>query len=174
MSGPSKLALGFLAAIAGAARLLAQDPDPRELIKQSAAAMQRYHSYRLDAVTVIDTKGGAFNNRIEMPTTVAVRRPDRMRVESTSETAEMTIVSDGETTWLYMAPANQYIKRAASSSPDAAVLQSGPLQKLPDINKSIRQEISLLGGRNAIRQNRHAIFRHGRDDSRCGPDPVDR
>src|SRR5258708_2348402 len=134
----SKLALTFLVAISAAARLLAQDPDPRELVKQSAAAMQRYHSYRLDAVTVIDTKGGPFNNRIEMPTTVAVRRPDRMRVESTSETAEMTIVSDGENTWLYMAPANQYIKRAASSSPDAAVLQSGPLQKLPDINKSTR------------------------------------
>jgi outer membrane lipoprotein-sorting protein len=68
------------------------EPDPRELVKQSAQAMQRYRSYRLDAVTVIDMKGGAFNNRIEMPTTVAVRRPDRMRVESKSEAADMTIV----------------------------------------------------------------------------------
>jgi thiol-disulfide isomerase/thioredoxin len=106
--------------------------------------MQRYHSYQLDAVTVIDMKGGAFNNRIEMPTTVAVRRPDRMRVESKSEAADMTIVSDGESTWLYMLPVNQYIKRAASSSPDAAVLQSGLLQKLPDINKSIRS-VKLTG-----------------------------
>jgi thiol-disulfide isomerase/thioredoxin len=120
------------------------EPDPRELVKQSAQAMQRYRSYRLDAVTVIDMKGGAFNNRIEMPTTVAVRRPDRMRVESKSEAADMTIVSDGENTWMYMLPANQYIKRAASSSPDAAVLQSGLLQKLPDINKSIRS-VKLTG-----------------------------
>jgi Thiol-disulfide isomerase and thioredoxins len=43
-----------------------------------------------------------------------------------------------------MLPANQYIKRAASSSPDAAVLQSGLLQKLPDINKSIRS-VKLTG-----------------------------
>jgi len=120
------------------------EPDPRELVKQSAQAMQRYRSYRLDAVTVIDMKGGAFNNRIEMPTTVAVRRPDRMRVESKSEAADMTIVSDGENTWIHMLPANQYIKRAASSSPDAAVLQSGLLQKLPDINKSIRS-VKLTG-----------------------------
>ncbi|HEV8148231.1 MAG TPA: redoxin domain-containing protein [Bryobacteraceae bacterium] len=120
------------------------EPDARELVKQSALAMQRYHSYRIDAVTVIDMKGGAFNNRIEMPTTVAVRRPDRMRVESKSEAADMTIVSDGENTWIHMLPANQYVKRAAASSPDAAVLQSGLLQKLPDINKSIRS-IKLTG-----------------------------
>ncbi len=138
-------AVRALLAMAAAARLFGQsgqsessEPDPRELVKQSATAMQRYRSYRLDAVTVIDMKGGAFNNRMEMPTTVAVRRPDRMRVESKSEAADMTIVSDGEFTWMYMLPANQYIKRAASSSPDAAVLQSGLLQKLPDINKSIR------------------------------------
>src|SRR5438445_414383 len=82
-------------------------PDPRELIRQSGEALKAYRSYQLDSVSLIEKKG-APGNRLEMPVSVSVRRPDRMRIESGSQAGGMSVVSDGEHTFIYMAPLKRY------------------------------------------------------------------
>jgi thiol-disulfide isomerase/thioredoxin len=130
-------------------------PDPRELVRQSADAIKHYKSYELESVVLVETKGGALDNRMEIPTAISVRRPDRMLIESRSTVAGVTIAGDGEHTWYYLTPEKKYIKRAAAGSPEAALGDSGLLPKnLPDVSKSIRsvelareEEIELDGGK---------------------------
>jgi thiol-disulfide isomerase/thioredoxin len=135
------LAWGLVSAFA----LAQTPPDPRELIRQSGEALKAYPSYQLDSLSVIEMKGGNRpGNRVELPVSVSVRRPDRMRIESGNQADGMTVVSDGEHTFIYMAPLKRYIQRAASGSPDAALGQSGFMQDLPDIAKSVKS-VKLTG-----------------------------
>jgi thiol-disulfide isomerase/thioredoxin len=118
--------------------LLAAQPDPRELMRDSADAIKKFRSYELETIVNVEMHGGPINTKMEMPGTVAVRRPDRMRIESRSQAGGITIVSDGENTWYYLSTLKKYIKRAASASPEAAVGNSGLMPKnLPDISQSV-------------------------------------
>ena len=118
---------------------LAAQPDPRELVRQSADAIKQYPTYELESIVLIEMHGGIIDTKLEMPSSISVRRPDHMRIESRSKAGQVTIVSDGEHTWYYMSPAKKYIKREASGSPEAAVNDSGILPKnLPDVSKSIK------------------------------------
>jgi outer membrane lipoprotein-sorting protein/peroxiredoxin len=128
-------------------------PDPRDLIRRSADAIKQFKSYELESVVFIDMQGGPIRTKMELPSKVAVRRPDRMRIESRSQAGSITIVSDGDHTWFYMTPLKKYIRRDASGLPEAAVGNSGLLPKnLPDVSKSIKsvrltheEEISVAG-----------------------------
>ena len=113
--------------------------DPQELVRRSAEAIKHYQSYQLDSLVEIETKGGGLDTKLEVPTSIFVKRPDRMRIESKSSAAGLTIVSDGNYTWFYLSTLKQYIKRAASASPEAAVVSSGLLPKnMPDPKKSVK------------------------------------
>ena len=96
-------------------------------------------------------QGGPIRNKMEMPSKVAVRRPDRMRIESRSQAGGITIVSDGDHTWFYMTPLKKFIKREASGSPEAAVGNTGLLPKnLPDVSKSIKSVRLMRAGRDQV------------------------
>jgi outer membrane lipoprotein-sorting protein len=133
------VALALLAGVAAA-----QAPNAQELVRLSAGAIGKLKSYQIRTITLIDMQGGPFDNTVEMPATVSVRRPDRMRIESEDQSAGLTVVSDGELTWIYLEPQNAYIKRVASSSPEAMVGQPNALRSLPDLGKSI-QSVRLTG-----------------------------
>ena len=108
-----------------AALAMAQDakqPDPRALIQQSAEAIKQYKSYRLESTVAIDMHGGPINDTLEMPSSISVRRPDKMRIESTSKAGQVVIVADGRHTWFYISNVKKYVKRAAVASPEAAVI----------------------------------------------------
>ena len=80
-----------------------------------------------------------------MPSSISVKRPDKLRIESTSKAGTVTIVGDGEHTWFYVSTVKKYAKRAAVESPEAVVINSGLLPKnLPDLNQSIKS-IKLAG-----------------------------
>jgi outer membrane lipoprotein-sorting protein len=129
-----RMAIFFTAALA-----IAQTPDPKSLIAESADAIKKYQSYRLESVVTVDLKGGKLDTHLEMPSSISVRRPDRMRIESKSQAGTIEIVSDGEHTWFYLSALKKYIKRDAVGSPEAAVGASGLLPKsLPDLEKSMK------------------------------------
>jgi thiol-disulfide isomerase/thioredoxin len=110
-----------------------QQPDPRELLLRSADAIKKYSSYQIHSLSVIETRGGT-NTRMQMPAVISVRRPDRMRIESETNEAASTVVSDGAHTYIYFDQQKKYIRRAATTSPEAAL---GSLNNLPDITNSI-------------------------------------
>jgi thiol-disulfide isomerase/thioredoxin len=130
--------------------VLLGQPDPGELVRQSGEAIKRYKSYQLESIVSLETRGGAFDTKLEMPTTVSVRQPDRMRIESRNLTggnqaSALTIVSDGDHTWFYLTPLKKYIKREATNSPEAALGGVGVLPKnLSDLAKSIHS-VKLTG-----------------------------
>jgi thiol-disulfide isomerase/thioredoxin len=117
--------------------LLAQQPDPRELLLHSADAIKKYPSYQIHSLSIIETRGGT-NTRMQMPAVISVRRPDRMRIDSETADAATTVVSDGSHTYIYLEQQNKYIRRAATSSPEGALGESGVLKNLPDINNSLK------------------------------------
>jgi thiol-disulfide isomerase/thioredoxin len=114
-------------------------PDARELVRDSSQAVKKYSSYQLESVVNIEMRGGVINTKLEMPSSISVRRPDHMRIESRSQAGTVNIVSDGDHTWYYLSASKRYIKRAASASPESAVGNAGLLPKnLPDVAKSIK------------------------------------
>lgn len=119
------------------ALLLAQQPDPRELLLHSADAIKKYSSYKIHSLSIIETRGGT-NTRMEMPAVISVRRPDRMRIDSQTAEDATTVVSDGSHTYIYLEQQKKYIRRTATSSPETALGESGVLKNLPDINNSIK------------------------------------
>src|SRR3984957_8451126 len=75
---------------------------------------------------------------MQMPATISVRRPDRMRIESETADAATTVVSTGAHTYKYLEQQNKNIRRAATTSPESALGESGVLNSLPDISSSIK------------------------------------
>jgi thiol-disulfide isomerase/thioredoxin len=133
-----------LALLVFPAVLLAQpEPDARELLLHSGDAIKKYSSYQIHSLSLIETRGG-MNNHMEMPAVISVRRPDRMRIESKSGTAAMTVVSDGFHTYVYLDQQKKYIKRAATSAPESALGENGVFKNLPDITNSI-QSVKITG-----------------------------
>ncbi len=117
----------------------AAQPDARELLRQSEDAIKQYQTYELESIVLIEMHGGIIDTKLEMPSSISVRRPSHMRIESRSQAGAVTIVGDGEHTWYYLSPPKKYIKRAAVASPEAALNDSGMLPKnLPDIKKSVK------------------------------------
>ena len=128
-----------LAPILIATAAIAQTPDPRALIAESAAAIKKYQSYRLESMVTVDMRGANLDTHIDMPSSVSVRRPDHMRIQSKSQAGTVEIVSDGEHTWFYLSAVKKYVKRDAVGSPEAAIGNSGLLPKsLPDLEKSTK------------------------------------
>jgi outer membrane lipoprotein-sorting protein len=132
--------IGLLAATVALAQVPASSlPDARTLIAESAVATKKYKSYQMDSVVTVDVRGGNMDAHLEMPSSVKVRRPDRMRIESRSQAGNITIVSDGEQTWFYLSAVHRYVKRDAVAASEMAVGGSGLLPKnLLDLDQSIK------------------------------------
>jgi thiol-disulfide isomerase/thioredoxin len=118
-------------------------PDPRQLLLHAADAIKKYDSYQIHSLSLIETRGG-MNNHMQMPAVISVRRPDLMRIESQNEAAGMTVVSDGAHTFVYLDQQKKYIKRAATSSPESALGETGVIKNLPDISKSV-ESVKITG-----------------------------
>ncbi len=132
-----------LLAVLFPALLLAQQPDPKDLLLHSGDAIKKAPSYQIHSLSLIETHGGV-NNKIEMPAVISVRRPDRMRIESQSGPDAMTVVSDGSHTYVYLDRQKKFIKRAATTSPETALGENGVLRNLPDISNSL-QSVKITG-----------------------------
>ncbi|HVO97267.1 MAG TPA: TlpA disulfide reductase family protein [Bryobacteraceae bacterium] len=118
------------------ALLLAQQPDARELLLSSAHALEKFPSYQIHSLSIIETRGGV-NNHMELPTVISVRRPDLMRIESQNGPIGMTVVSDGLHTFIYFDQQKRFIKRAATSLPESSLGENGNLKDLPDMNSAL-------------------------------------
>ena len=100
------------------------DPDAEALIQKARSLARDFPSYEMELRSMIHVAGGASSNTT-VPTTVIWAKPDKMRVESKSAVGTVTIVSDGQTTYVYMSSKNQYLKRAAAFSPEIAMQMTG-------------------------------------------------
>jgi outer membrane lipoprotein-sorting protein/peroxiredoxin len=99
----------------------AQDsPDARTLLKETSEVLLKHKSYQLDQRAVVDM-GGPLPARVEMLVKIAVSNPGKLRIESKSNLCDSIIVSDGESTWMYLSSLMQYTRTAAASTPENLV-----------------------------------------------------
>jgi outer membrane lipoprotein-sorting protein/peroxiredoxin len=102
--------------------LTAQDPDANAVLGKVAQTYKSLKTQHTEAIVVTDMK--AQGMRIEMPVTVAVVKPDKLRVEIKNPMMGSQTISDGQSTWMYVAMLKQYTKKAAS--PGVSSMSSGP------------------------------------------------
>ncbi len=95
-------------------------PDARALLKETRDVLLGHKSYQLDQRAVVDMQGPT-PARIEMLVKMAVSNPGKLRIESSSPVGNSLIVSDGESTWMYLGVLKQYTKTAAASTPENLV-----------------------------------------------------
>jgi outer membrane lipoprotein-sorting protein len=79
-------------------------PDPLLLLRQSADVLSEHRAYRRESITTTEISGMARAGgptRMEVPVSIALRRPGRLRLQSGPEGARMTMVSDGSHSWIY-------------------------------------------------------------------------
>ena len=104
-----------------------QQPDARALLKASGEALQNFKSYRMEQSMAIEMQMQAMQNKMEITSSMAVVKPDRMRMETKSAmSGDVLVVSDGEHTWMYLDRLKQYTKKAAISGPEALVRSMVP------------------------------------------------
>jgi thiol-disulfide isomerase/thioredoxin len=97
-----------------------ETPDARALLKETSEVLLHHKSYQVDQRAVIDM-GGPLPTRLEMLVKIIVSNPGKLRIESTGKLGDSLIVSDGESTWMYLGMLKQYTKTAAASTPESLV-----------------------------------------------------
>ncbi len=117
---------------------LAQDPSL--LLRQAADPLSEHRSYRRESITTTKITGSRIHgvSRTEVPVSIALRRPNRLRIESGTQKGRMITVSDGSHSWMYLEPSGEYIERSAGASPLALLQDAGFMKQLPDFATSLQ------------------------------------
>ena len=120
-----------------------QVPDAKELLKQSGEALTLRRSYQYETEMTIDMVMAGNPLHVSVTSSLAVVNPDKKRIVSKGQMGETTIVSDGEFTWIYVPPLQQYTKKAVMRSPQAMLDSIGMGALAADITKATRDPKTL-------------------------------
>lgn len=90
-------------------------PEARAILEEVTRAYRGFDRYHFagDMHILVTVQGQPQN--VEMPFTIAVSKPGKKRTEITNPMLRMLMVSDGETTWMYMPQLGQYTKKTMST-----------------------------------------------------------
>ena len=104
----------------------AQEQDAATILRKVEQTYKDLKSQYIEATIVIDMKTQGM--RMEMPTTMAILKPDKVRFEIKNPMMGTQTVSDGQNTWMYMAMLKQYTKKKAARGPSSP--SGGPAEIL--------------------------------------------
>ncbi len=95
-------------------------------MKESAQAIKQFPSYQLNSTITVEMHGGPMNDKLTMPSSIAVRRPGKVRIESSSDAGSILIVGTTASTPGSIFPNVKEIreKRDAIESPEAAIINA--------------------------------------------------
>lgn len=100
-------------------------PDAKDLLKQSGEALNKLRSYQYESEMATEMTMAENPLKMTMTNSIAAVNPDRKRVESKSQMGGLTLISDGEYTWIYVPMLNQYTKKAALQRPEDMLASLG-------------------------------------------------
>lgn len=126
-------AAGLIFSLALSAQQL---PDAKSILNNSSGAFKNYRTYQYDADMTIEITTGGNPMKMNFSSSLVAVNPDRKRMESKSTMGGMTIVSDGQYTWIYIPALKQYSKKAAIRGPEA-LLESLGIGNSPDMSKAM-------------------------------------
>ncbi len=100
------------------------DQDAQDLLEKVEQTYQTTDAFRLDATITTELSSGSRNRTIEIPLTYAASSPGKMRLEVKHQRANVTLVSNGSTTWTYLAADHQYTRKNASTLQEGSSSQN--------------------------------------------------
>lgn len=87
-------------------------PDAKELLKKVSAANQNLKSFQFEGQTVLEMKGDGVFMRFELPFVLASGKAGQKRAQTKNPfEGSRTIVSDGQTEWVYQVADKQFTKK---------------------------------------------------------------
>lgn len=95
----------------------AETPDARSLLADSAKALSAFPSYKMEQHMTIDMRATGLSNKMSMDVRLWVQ-PGKFRMAIAAGPVDTLAISDGNHTYLYLSPKNQYLKRPAVDSPE--------------------------------------------------------
>ncbi len=105
----------FVGLLAGCQSSPDIDREARDLLEKVEHRYGSAENFRLNALITTEISSGRRNQTIEIPLTYAVSAPGKMRLEIDHDMANVTLVSNGSTTWTYLASDKQYTRKQAST-----------------------------------------------------------
>jgi outer membrane lipoprotein-sorting protein len=105
-----------------------EKPDAAEVLRRVTTTYSNATQYQLageQSLIITSVKDGAVTSRTVAATAIALRQPDRIRVEMTGDGPEdVLIVSDGRAAWAYSPKANEYMKLRPGRVPNTPLIDS--------------------------------------------------
>lgn len=111
--------IGLIGALAAASFILqssslAQKQEGLDWVGKISRTYSSLSSYYIEAISINDQQQDESRDLTENPVVLAQARPGKRRLELKSPFMGASVVSDGKTTWHYMAQGHQYSKGPAS------------------------------------------------------------
>ena len=131
-------------------------PDAADLLKQSQDAMRKHRTVQFESDMVMDMMMGANPMKMNVTASLAVKNPGKMRVETKMPMGTSTMISDGETTWMYLSMLKQYTKVPAARGVQGVLETSGI--RMPDPAKSQGKSKTLREEKIEMDGEKHACW----------------
>ncbi len=100
---------------------------PMEILQKVIKTFKDIKSFQIEGTITVESKAQGMNSSLDMPFMFAMVKPDKMRMNIKNPMAEMQIISDGKSTWMYMPQQNQYMKMPGSADIAKMGSQFAPL-----------------------------------------------
>lgn len=110
-----RLTIGMIGALCAAFSLTAQAPDAKGLLGDSGKSLFGSGPVRMESQTLIDMQGAGVSNKITLTIKMAATT-GKFRMDMSP--MGVSVVSDGQSLYFWLAPLNQYMKKPAPSSPE--------------------------------------------------------
>ena len=107
-------------------------PDGAKLTEQAAAALKGFHSLQYKEDVTMETTLAGQHMKIDTQTSHAMVNPGKMRMDTTAPGMSMSIVSDGDQTWVYTSMGNEYTRKSAGVGPQGLMEGMGLGELMPD------------------------------------------
>jgi outer membrane lipoprotein-sorting protein len=106
---------GLIGAACAAFSLMAQAPDAKALLAESGKTLFASGPFRMESQTIMDMQGAGMNNKMTMTIKMA-SATGKFRMDMSP--MGVSVVSDGQSLYFWLAPLNQYMKKPAPASAD--------------------------------------------------------
>jgi thiol-disulfide isomerase/thioredoxin len=111
-----------------------QYPDGAKLSEQAAAALKGFHTLRYKEDVTMETTLAGQHMKIDTQTSRAMVNPGKMRMDTSAQGMSMSIVSDGDQTWMYSSMGNEYTRKSAGMGAQGLMEGMGIGSMMPNVS----------------------------------------
>lgn len=96
-----------------------RQPEALDVLKKVESTYRSMKTFRAEGSVSIETAGQGMQQKMDMPMTLTMVPPNKLRVENKAAPMNMLMIFNGETLWMYLPLLNKYAKMDPSKfAPD--------------------------------------------------------